>query len=389
MRKTLGVVSVVAAGAMVAAGCSNTQAPTVPGYSSAPAYSPSSSAPSSSVPAVAAGCISVEASKLSTRQKLAQMLMVGVKDAADAKAIVAKERVGGIFVGSWTDKSILTSGAAQTLSNRKLPVMVSVDQEGGRVSRLKSIGIDLPAARDLAKSNTPAQVRQKAFEIGKKLRDLGINVDFAPDIDVSDQPADSVIGDRSFSDDPTTVAQYGRAFAAGLRDAGILPVFKHFPGHGHGSGDSHTGTVKTPPLSDLVENDLVPFRTLLPMKGTAAMVGHLIVPGLTGPETPASISPKAIEMLRTGVGYNGPEFNGVIFTDDLSGMAAITEKYPIEQAAPMALAAGADIALWLTTDKVSAVLDALEKAVATNKLSMDNVNASVNRILAAKRLKRC
>ena len=214
-------------------------------------------------------------------------------------------------------------------------------------------------------------------------------VDFAPVIDVSDQGADTVIGDRSFSSNPVTVTKYGRAFAAGLRDAGVLPVFKHFPGHGHGSGDSHTGTVRTPPLSDLATNDLVPFRTLLKMPGVAAMVGHMIVPGLTGPELPASVNPKAIGMLRTGRGYNGPAFHGVIFSDDLSGMAAISEKYPIEQAVPMALAAGSDIALWLTTDKVSVVLDALEKAVAGGRLSMAQVDAAVTRILRAKRLERC
>lgn len=119
------------------------------------------------------------------------------------------------------------------------------------------------------------------------------------------------------------------------------------------------------------------------------MVGHLIVPGLTGPELPASVNPKAIGMLRTGRGYNGPAFHGVIFSDDLSGMAAISEKYPIEQAVPMALAAGSDIALWLTTDKVSVVLDALEKAVAGGRLSMAQVDAAVTRILRAKRLERC
>ncbi|RUP38104.1 MAG: glycoside hydrolase family 3 protein [Gordonia sp. (in: high G+C Gram-positive bacteria)] len=326
---------------------------------------------------------------MSTRRKLAQMLMVGVKDTADAKAIVAKERIGGIFVGSWTDKAILTSGAVKGLSAGRIPVMVSVDQEGGRVSRLKAIGIDSPAPRELATTKTPKQVHDLAFGIGKQLAALGVTVDFAPVIDVSDQDADTVIGDRSFSNDPVVVTKYGRAFASGLRDAGILPVLKHFPGHGHGSGDSHTGTVRTPPLSELMTSDLVPWRTLARMPGVAAMVGHLIVPGLTGDELPASVNPAAISMLRTGRGYNGPAFHGVIFSDDLSGMAAITEKYPIEQAAPMALAAGSDIALWLTTDKVSAVLDALEKAVANGKLSMEHVDASVTRILRAKKMPRC
>lgn len=380
--------AVLASATLVVGGCTTSGEPE-PAYSSAPAYQSSSSASSSAVVAAGPGCISTVVDKLSTRRKLAQMLMVGVKDTADAKAIVAKERIGGIFVGSWTDKAILTSGVVKGLSAGRIPVMVSVDQEGGRVSRLKAIGIDSPAPRELATTKTPKQVHDLAFGIGKQLAALGVTVDFAPVIDVSDQDADTVIGDRSFSNDPVVVTKYGRAFASGLRDAGILPVLKHFPGHGHGSGDSHTGTVRTPPLSELMTSDLVPWRTLARMPGVAAMVGHLIVPGLTGDELPASVNPAAISMLRTGRGYNGPAFHGVIFSDDLSGMAAITEKYPIEQAAPMALAAGSDIALWLTTDKVSAVLDALEKAVANGKLSMEHVDASVTRILRAKKMPRC
>ena len=90
-----------------------------------------------------------------------------------------------------------------------------------------------------------------ALQRGQAIRGLGITVDFAPVVDVSDQPDDTVIGDRSFSNDPATVTEYASAYARGLRDAGLLPVLKHFPGHGHGSGDSHTASVVTPPLSQL------------------------------------------------------------------------------------------------------------------------------------------
>lgn len=328
---------------------------------------------------------------MTLRQKLAQMLVVGVTGAADAESIVAREQIGGIFVGSWTDKSILTSGAAKRISaDGPVPLMVTVDQEGGRVSRLSSLGIDSPSARQLAQTRTPAQVRQLAAAMGRQLRSLGVTVDFAPDVDVSNEADDEVIGDRSFSNDPNVVAEYGAAFAAGLESAGVTPVFKHFPGHGHGSGDSHLGVVVTPPLASLQQSDLVPYRTLLKNPGNAAvMVGHLIVPGLTGPETPASISPRAYGMLRTGRGYGGPPFNGVVFTDDLSGMAAISERYPIDQAVPMAIEGGADIALWLATDQVPSVLDALQRQVATGRLSVDRVNRSVVRILRSKGVVHC
>ncbi|NED66401.1 glycoside hydrolase family 3 protein, partial [Streptomyces sp. SID10244] len=112
--------------------------------------------------------------------------------------------------------------------------------------------------------------------------------------------------------------------------------------------------------------------------------GHLIVPGLTGPETPSSISPRAIGMLRTGQPYGGPPFNGVVFSDDLSGMAAISARYPIEQAVPMAIKAGSDIALWLATDRVSSVLDSLQREVAAKRLTMARVDRSVVRILRSK-----
>lgn len=328
---------------------------------------------------------------MTLRQKLAQLIVVGVTGAADAQAIVEKEQIGGIFVGSWTDKSILTSGAAARISRTSpVPLMVTVDQEGGRVSRLSSLGIDSPSARELAAARTPQQVQALAASIGKQLRRLGITVDFAPSVDVSNEPDDEVIGDRSFSNDPAVVTEYGSAFAAGLASAGITPVYKHFPGHGHGSGDSHLGVVVTPPLSSLERSDLVPYKSLLQNSGKAAvMVGHLIVPGLTGPETPASISPRAIGMLRSGQPYGGPPFDGVVFSDDLSGMASISARYPIEEAAPMAIRAGSDIALWLSTDRVSSVLDALQRQVASKRLTEDRVDRSVVRILRSKGVLTC
>ncbi len=102
-----------------------------------------------------------------------------------------------------------------------------------------------------------------------------------------------MIGDRSFGSDPAKVTEYAGAYAQGLRDAKLLPVLKHFPGHGHGSGDSHKGGVTTPPLSDLIANDLVPYRTLLNAIPVAVMIGHLQVQGLTGSD-PASLSKDAV-----------------------------------------------------------------------------------------------
>ena len=190
-----------------------------------------------------------------------------------------------------------------------------------------------------------------------------------PVVDVTDAPDDTVIGDRSFGADPAAVVDYAGAYARGLRDAGLLPVLKHFPGHGHGSGDSHAGSVVTPPLSDLQNSDLVPYRTLAAQAPVGVMVGHMQVPGLTGSD-PASLSPAAYALLRSG-GYGGPPFNGPVFTDDLSGMRAITDGYGVAAAALRGLQAGADVALWVTTDEVPAVLDRLENGAGGGRADDD------------------
>jgi beta-N-acetylhexosaminidase len=226
-------------------------------------------------------------------------------------------------------------------------------------------------------------VHDLVAERGRKMKELGITIDFAPVVDVTDAPDDTVIGDRSFGSDPAKVTEYGLAYAQGLRDAGLLPVLKHFPGHGHGSGDSHTGGVTTPPLSELIGNDLVPYKTLLYGKPVAVMVGHMQVPGLTGGD-PASLSRAAVKFLREGTGYGGPAFDGPVFSDDLSSMAAISDRFGVTEAVLKTLQAGTDIALWITTKEVPAVLDRLEQAVNAGELASQQVDASLVRVAAMK-----
>ncbi|MBT2268148.1 glycoside hydrolase family 3 N-terminal domain-containing protein [Rhodococcus erythropolis] len=368
------------------AGCSGKNGTADP-VSSAPTSTTSeitsTPAASSSAP-VAASCGSDLLASLSLRQKLAQLLNVGVTGTDDAMSIVQNEEIGGIFVGSWTDQSMLTNREVpQVSSASKLPLMVTIDEEGGRVSRVADILGPDPSARETAQTMTVEQTYQMALERGRGLKDLGITVNYAPDVDVSSQPDDSVIGDRSYSDDPQTVVAYAGAYAQGMRDAGIFPVIKHFPGHGSASGDSHRGEVTTPPLQDLIASDLIPFRELSGT-GVGVMMGHLEVPGLTEPGTPASISPAAVGLLRDGVGYGAAPFTGPVFTDDLSGMQAITDRYDIADAVQAALVAGVDQALWLTTDDVPRVLDHLEQAVASGELPQARVDQAVVTVATAK-----
>lgn len=384
---------VVAACAAVTVSCGSAEPEPTSTTASAPATAgtPSSALapPPAPAPAPAVDACASYLAPMSLRAKLAQLLTVGITGTEDAQQIVAAEGVGGIFVGSWTDETMLTDGGVSRVQqNSTVPLMVTIDEEGGRVSRVANVlGAD-PSAREAAATMTVDEVYAMALERGRGLADLGITVDFAPVVDVSSQPDDSVIGDRSFSDNPQRVVEYAGAYANGLRDAGILPVIKHFPGHGSGSGDSHTGAVSTPPLDALQERDLVPYRALV-TSGVGAMMGHLDVPGLTTEGVPASISPEAIALLRNGTGYGAPAFDGPIFTDDLSGMEAITSRLGIEQAVEAALVAGADVALWLTTDDVPRVLDHLEGVVASGELPEADVDDAARTVLRAKNVGGC
>lgn len=376
MRKLPGVVVTVLAIAL--SGCTSHPGPA--GVSTSPIPTTTGAQP------VQRECETSFLAQFSTRQKLAQLITAGVSSTADAEALVRTEQIGGLFVGSWTDQSMLTQNHLdQVKSLSRVPLMVTIDEEGGRVSRVKNLIGPIPAARVVAQTMSPDEYYQRSLARAKALRQLGVTVDLAPDIDVSDQPDDSVIGDRSYSNDPNVVTEYGRTLIRALHDAGLGAVLKHFPGHGHGSGDSHTNTVQTPPLDQLKQLDLVPFRNLIDTS-TAVMVGHLDVPGLTTAGVPASISPAAMALLRVGTGYGAAPFEGPIFTDDLSDMAAITNRLSIPDAVSAALQAGADTALIAgskqvaSTQAVSPILDQLEREVRSGRLPAAQVDASVLRM---------
>ncbi|MEU6579701.1 glycoside hydrolase family 3 N-terminal domain-containing protein [Nocardia sp. NPDC046763] len=380
MRLVPGIV--IAVTALVLSGCSsgdNSSTQSAQTSSGSPSSSSTTTAPPITAPAQQ-DCAAGYLSQFTLRQKLAQLLTVGVTGEADAENVVKTEQIGGIFIGSWTDKAMLAQHQVDAVQKAsRTPLMVTIDEEGGRVSRAKDLIGAAPSARVIAQTMSPDEFYTFSLDRAQKLKALGVTVDFAPDTDVSSQPDDSVIGDRSFSDDPDVVVQYAGAFIRAFKDAGVGSVMKHFPGHGSGSGDSHTGAVQTPPLDQLQNKDLVPFRNLVD-SGAAVMVGHLDVPGLTTPNVPASISPQAMALLRQGTGYGAAPFDGVIFTDDLGGMAAITNRMSIEDAVEAALIAGADNALWITTDAVPKVLDRLVDAVNGGRLPGAQVDASVLRM---------
>jgi beta-N-acetylhexosaminidase len=321
------------------------------------------------------------------RRQLALLVVVGVDPSGPGEAteLVEEHHVGGVFVGG-NDTGLLTSGALADLrAASPTGLMVAVDEEGGRVQRIEGLDGDVPSAREMAASMTPEEVRALAERRGRVMADAGVTVDLAPVVDVSDQADDTVIGDRSWSDDPEVVTTYAGAYAEGLLAAGVTPVLKHFPGHGQASGDTHEGAATTPPLDQLRTRDLVPYERLVPTfhDRTAVMLGHLDVPGLTEPDTPASLSPAAVALLRGEYG-----FQGVVMTDDLAEMASITARLGPEEAAVRALQAGVDVVLFAGAD-VPALLDRLEAAVADGTLTTDGVLTSVGRVLRLQGIDPC
>jgi len=321
---------------------------------------------------------------MSPRNRLAQRLVVGV-DAAGPAAVVDTVRatqVGGIFIGGNATALLRNKALDKVQAVSTTPLAVSVDDEGGRVQRIDGLDGQLPSARRMAARNTPEQVRALALTRGKALAARGVTVDFAPVVDVGDQPANSVIGDRAFSADPAVVARYAGAFADGLRAAGVLPVLKHFPGHGHASGDSHKGRVTTPPLAELRSTDLRPYEQLLGTGKVVVMVGHLDVPGLTD-GLPTSLTPATYRLLRDDY-----RFDGLVVTDDLGAMKAVTGTFTLPEAVLTALAAGADQALWSSgaqdATAVGKLLDSLEKALADGRLDPAANDRAVARVLEAK-----
>ncbi|PXY31884.1 glycoside hydrolase family 3 N-terminal domain-containing protein [Prauserella muralis] len=359
---------------------------TVPGTAaSKPPPTTSTAASSSEAPPTtgsadsAPDCAPVIA-ELSPRERVAQLLVVGVEpsDPAAATALVRQEQVGGIFIGG-NATDLLTGNALDRLQQAaRVPVSIAVDDEGGRVQRVDELDGELPSAREMAGTMTPEEVRALAEQRGRALLARGVTVNYAPTVDVTGEAADAAIGDRSFSADPAVARRYALAFATGLADAGVRPVLKHFPGHGHASGDSHTGLVTTPPLAELRKTDLRPYERIGEYGDVSVMVGHLTVPGLTG-DQPASLSPRAYELLRTDYGFTGP-----VVTDDVGAMRAITDRYPLPDAVLRALQAGADQALWSSGGDVGPVLDRLEQAVAAGELPAQRVEESLRRVLLAK-----
>lgn len=224
--------------------------------------------------------------------------------------------------------------------DRRWPLFLGVDQEGGVVERLRGAATRFPTFMSAGAAGDVALTRQAYAASGAELRGLGFTVDFAPDADVTSGPGDPTIGSRAASSYPSTVAEHVAAAAAGFSASGILPVVKHFPGHGSVPGDSHlTLPVQTKTLEELEATDLVPFRSAVEAGLPAVMVGHLDVRAVD-PRVPSSLSRRVVTgLLRHDLG-----FGGLVVTDALD-MAGVTRGRDPGRTAVQALRAGSDVLL--------------------------------------------
>lgn len=318
-------------------------------------------------------------------RRLSSLIIASVDPTNDVEArrAITDVGVGGIFLRGRSNGGIVADGTLAAIrETAPAGLFIAIDEEGGRIERSGAFGDPLPSARVMAATMTPGEVTTAAAARGRALRQAGIDLNFAPVLDLSDAPADDAIGDRSFGTDPDVVAAYAGAFAQGLSAAGVTPVLKHFPGHGRADGDSHKGPVNTPPIEALQGTDLQPYAELLP-DAEAVMVGHLTVPGLSDGQ-PASLSREAV----TGLLREQLRFDGLVVTDDLSLMRAVTDRYTPADAAARAVAAGADLVL-LRAVHVAGALDALVNAVADGAVNEDQVTRSVQRTLRTKELSAC
>ena len=279
--------------------------------------------------------------------------------------------------------------------------LVMADEEGGGIQRLAGAVASLPWARDLAATRTPGQVEALAAGVGEQMRQVGVNVDLAPVLDIDGGAGPNAIdadGSRSFSPDPAVAARYGVAFLQGLRAGGVLPVVKHFPGLGSTVGNTDYGAARTLPLATLRAGGLEPFRAAIAAGAPAVMVANAAVPGLT--DLPASLSSNAINgLLRQTLG-----FAGLVLTDSLSAGAITAAGYDLPRAAATAIGAGADLILFGSTltpaqtlllspqnvgSTIRQIVAAIVGAVASGTLPIRRIDDAVLHVLAAQGVDLC
>lgn len=337
---------------------------------------------------------------LTTKEKIGQLLMpdfrtYGGKNVTElppeVAALVKQYHLGGILL--FRENTVTTPQTAKLVYDYqaaadKFGLLISIDQEGGIVTRLQS-GTDFPGNMALGGTHDPELAYRVGKAIGEELHALGINWDFAPVLDTNNNPDNPVIGVRSFGGDPHLVAELGTAYIRGLQDVGVAATSKHFPGHGDTATDSHLGLPEVPHEKErLLEVELYPFQKAMENGIDAIMAAHVTFPKIDdtkaiskkdGKEVslPATLSYKVLtELVRGEMG-----FTGVISTDAMN-MQAITDHFGPVDAAVRAVNAGADVLVMPVG--LQAVAEGLLAAVQSGEITQERLDASVERILTLK-----
>ncbi|WP_174614310.1 glycoside hydrolase family 3 protein [Virgibacillus ihumii] len=337
---------------------------------------------------------------MTLKEKLGQMLMPDFRTwegedvtemLPEIKQLVKEYHLGGVIL--FRENVVTTEQTARLVhayqkASEKYGMLVTIDQEGGIVTRLQS-GTDFPGNMALGATRSAELSYDVGKAIGEELQALGINMNLAPVLDVNNNPDNPVIGVRSFGGSPELVAELGIAYTKGLQSTGVAATAKHFPGHGDTSVDSHLGLPEVPyGMERLKEVELYPFQKAMEADIDAIMTAHVTFPKIddtkviskkTGEEVllPATLSHKVL----TGLMREQMGFDGVIITDALN-MGAITDHFGSVDAAIRAVKAGTDIVLMPVG--LEEVADGLYHAIQSGEISVDRIEASVKRILTLK-----
>lgn len=324
---------------------------------------------------------------LTVEEKVGQLLLAGIEDTTageDAAAAIQQFHVGSIIlfrrnVENCAQAAELVS-QLRALNGNGIPLIIAADEEGGLVSRMPGEVTDLPSAYTYGSVRDEALCLRLGQALAAQCSAIGVNCDFAPVADVWSNPDNTVIGKRAFSSDADTVAQLVPRVMEGLSQYGVIPVVKHFPGHGDTAVDSHYDLpVVTKTADELEAVELKPFRAAIEAGAPAVMVTHLLVREIDD-TLPATLSPKVVDgLLREELG-----FEGVVFTDDLT-MGAISDSYGMGEAAVLAVEAGCDVLLVCHgSDNLRAACEALLEAVTSGRIPLSRLDESVYRILKLK-----
>ena len=328
---------------------------------------------------------------MTLEEQIGQLLMVGFWGTTISQEVIdliRNRHVGGIILFSRNVQDAqqvlkLTRDLQRVAkeAGQRCPLLIAIDQENGMVRRLGTGTSVFPGNMALGAIGSEQVVSDVAQATGRELKALGINMNLAPVVDINNNPANPVIGVRSFGEDPHEVARLGAAAVRGYRSAGVLSCLKHFPGHGDTAVDSHLAlpTIEYT-MERLNEVELVPFKSGIEAGADSVMLAHIYLPSIMEHEVLASISPAVVRgLLREKLG-----FDGVIITDCLE-MQAITETVGVERGAILALQSGVDLVLVSHLySRQRACIDAIRAAVRDGELSPEAVRRAAERVLSLK-----